>query len=213
MSGGSLFSSVMKSARVPIGRYISPSPTECVSMFHVPRWGDNSLIELFDLNGNADLFPHRREESVCHQFNAVFEYLRVQRVLNYCNPHHWLGLWLRSFYVSREIQSIRLIAPDNTPVIEFFFAASAWTLPFCENLWQEALEEVTVRLPELSLLGELSLDLLAADKYATVRYHPLLYIIAEESEISFIDYGQHGLWYQTLAPAQLLGVRLVNLPS
>ena len=49
-----------------------------------------------------------------------------------------------------------------------------------------------------------------ADQYRKVWFNPLQFVIADDTGIAVMDYGQQGHWFQVLTPRIFKGVRLVN---
>lgn len=216
-SGRSLASEALLGRRIRVRELIPPASSGQVNVYHAARWGDRGLVELFELNGDLqdgrellemEVNERAREEG---RFGQMFSYLRANRKLDANNiTHHWAGLWLRSFYVGRSVPSVLDICPSDCDVLEFNLDPEAWALEHDQKLWEAAIGEIGERFPHLHSHTSMRLSHVAPDKHQKVCYHPLQFIIAEESGISLLDYGQKGLWFQIINPSIFQAVRLVR---
>jgi hypothetical protein len=214
-SGGDLSSQTFIQKRVRLCDLIGQLDHQPLKFYHSARWGDSGLVELLELNNywrkNCQAFLTRMSASYAlKRFSGIFKYLRVERKLGADLRHNWPGLWHRNFYVGKSLKSVTDISKEHYPLFEFDIDAKVWALPYDENIWQHALEEVAKKYPELKKVSKMQLCYVAGDKYGTVHYHPLQFVIAEESGISVMDYGQRGLWFQVIRPEALKGVRLIK---
>ena len=216
-SGGNLSSEVLRSRRLRVRKLIPSTILGMVKVYHAARWGDRGLVELFELNGDRQHGGRISKKEINRRaiseerFAQMFWYLRVKRKLDNDNPlHHWFGLWLRSFYVGISVPSVLDICPNDCDVLEFHLDPEAWALAYEHKLWEAAIEEIEERFPKLRSHTPLRLSYVAPDKHQKVFYHPLQFIIAEESNISLLDYGQKRLWFQVIMPSIFRTVRLVQ---
>jgi len=216
-AGERLDSQALRSKRVRVGELIPAEKSDSVKVYHAARWGDSGLTDLFELNTDRSSGCRLSEKEInlrarkYNRYAEIFAYLRIQRQLRSDNPrHHWFGLWLRSFYVGKSIESVLEICNSNCDVMEFDLDADAWAIPFNQDLWQEAVHEIGKKFPSLNKYTDLNLTYEANDQHGRVFYHPFLFVIAEESNISLMDYGQNGYWFQILVPSIFRAIRLVQ---
>ncbi len=214
-AGGDLSCQAFIQKRVRICGLIGEPDQQIVRFYHTARWGDTGLVDLLDLkhgkqkNYQTFLTALSRAYAL-KRFWGIFKYLRVERKLGADLEHNWPGLWHRNFYVGRSLESVTEISQHDYPHFEFDIDGKVWALPYQENIWKQALDEVATKYPQLKNVTKLEPYYMAGDKHRTVYYHPLQFVIAEESGISLMDYGQKGLWFQVIRPEALRGVRWVE---
>jgi hypothetical protein len=214
-AGGDLSSQIFIQKRVRVCDLIAGANQPIVRFYHSARWGDTGLVDLLDLKQGQQkkyqtFLTALSRAYALKRFWGIFKYLRVERKLGTDLEHNWPGLWHRNFYVGRSLESVTEISKKDCPHFEFDIDGKVWALPYQEDLWQQALDEVATKYPQLKNVAKLESSYTARDKYGTVQYHPLQFVIAEESGISLMDYGQKGLWFQVIRPEALRGVRLVE---
>lgn len=157
------------------------------------------LNELFDVPRlNAEDATRRARDE--NKFAEIFRFLRTRPDVT---DHFWRGV----FYVAEDPKSSREFGDR---LFEFRLDPAALVLPYDPSLWTRAIDRMARRHPGLrACLGprtwrESKVGL------AVVKYHNLIFLLAEENGIFVVDYNQKNSWFMVLGPAPFREIRYVG---
>lgn len=193
--GQTLRSQEILKAVSPLSSMKFPSGVQDDTFFHYTSAAELvNMFKLGELQGPA-AYANAIQN---HLFEQEFNYLRTIAVDSF-------NFWRRVFYVAEDPVTS---ASYGNYEIEFKLDMSARTLMYKTDVWTAALNEIGARYPDIASNCKLDLHDVGTD-YGTVESNDILFVIAEDSGVSVINYGAADHWYQVIAPQAFRGIRLV----
>ncbi len=172
---------------------------------------DEAATKLADFpkqSGSKDNFYHHFTQSEAFMnsfttrdgFEKIFLFLRSRDMSPMSN-------WMRVFYVAEDPDTVRHWAPFE---IKFTMSDEARMVELKGPLWDKALQEIGEKYPDVGRTCGTYSDVNQRDTHGSFRYHPLAFMIGEDSGIDAIEYNQGGRWFQMLAPDALIDAKAMG---
>ena len=116
--------------------------------------------------------------------------------------------WERVMYVAESLETISFF---STFGIELEVSPDARMVDLNQKNWERALAELGERFPELAKKCGTKFDTSLQDMYATVNFHALVWLVAEDSGIDAMEYFQGGRWFQMLTPEVFVSAKTLGV--